>query len=314
LELVDLHKGTVRLRRIDLPGPKVQNGRVRIEPVDATLGAVVTGVRVAALTDAQWREIESAFDAHAVLVFPGQHLTSDEQRAFGRRFGEFDSLGGGRGLVPITNMARDGSILAADDPVLAILKGNEGWHTDSSYMPVSAKASMLSAHVVPTTGGETEWADMRAAYDALPADVRDRIAPLAAFHSNSYSQRKLGYGPSDGAYGFHDGDDPLRPLVKVHPSTGRAALYIGRHAYGIPGLAEHESEELLDWLVGFACRPPRIYTHTWTVGDVVVWDNRCVLHRARPFPADEPRLMKHTRIAGDPSTEGAVGAGWVTRP
>src|SRR5262249_53303151 len=104
-------------------------------------------------------------------------------------------------------------------------------------------------------------------------------------------------------YGFHTKGAPLRPLVKMHPVTGRLALFIGRHAYAIPGLTEAESEKLLSDLVDFACRPPRTYAHWWQPGDVVIWDNRCVLHRARPYADREPRVMRHTRVAGDPATE-----------
>lgn len=282
-------------------------GAPKITPTDATLGAVVTDVRLADLDDATWAALEDAFHTHAVLVFPGQHLTSAQQAAFGRRFGPFEDVGSSSGVTPIANTTRDGTLRPADDPVLGILRGNEGWHTDSSYMAVSAKASMLSAHVIPDAGGETEWADMRAAYDALDPELRDRIADLAAYHSIAWSQRRIGLDrPTDGFYGFHDGPDPLRPLVKLHPVTGRPALFIGRHAFGIPGLDPAESERLLDELLGFACRPPRLLTHRWQVGDLVAWDNRCVLHRARPFDPAQPRIMKHTRIAGDPVTEAAL--------
>jgi alpha-ketoglutarate-dependent taurine dioxygenase len=190
---------------------------------------------------------------------------------------------------------------------MSILRGNEGWHTDSSYMPIAAKASMLSAHVVPPRGGATEWADMRAAYDALPFETKAKIDGLAAHHSLVYSQRRAGETPVEGAYGIHDGPAPLRPLVKVHPVTGRPALFIGRHAHAIPGLGEEESETLLDELLAFACRTPRVYTHHWAVGDLVVWDNRCVLHRAQPWDWSEPRVMQHTRVTGDPVTEAALG-------
>src|SRR5437763_2443618 len=253
-----------------------------IAPLDATLGAVVTGVRLADLDDRTWGAIEAAFHQYAVLVFPGQHLSADEQKAFGRRFGQLEDLSGGRaepGLTPISNQKPDGTLLDAEHPVSYILRGNEGWHTDSSYMPVSAKASMLSAHVLPSHGGTTEWADMRAAYDALPPSLLARIDGLAAHHSLEYSQSKVGQTQfSSKAYGFHGGPEPLRPLVKVHPITGRPALYIGRHAHAIPGLTEQESVQLLDELLAFDCQPPRVYEHRWGVGDLVVWDNRCVLH------------------------------------
>ncbi|CAN5422789.1 TauD/TfdA family dioxygenase [soil metagenome] len=281
-----------------------------ITPTGATLGAVVTDVALNDLDDAGWAAVEEAFLAHAVLIFPRQHLRREQQAAFGARFGEFEDVGSATGVTPISNTDRDGRLRPVDDPVLGILKGNEGWHTDSSYMRVSAKASMLSAHVLPSRGGETEWADMRAAYDALDElepGVRDRIADLAAYHSISWSQRRIGLDRPDGAfYGFHDGPDPLRPLVKMHPATGRPALFIGRHAFGIPGLDPPESEALLDRLLDFAVQPPRVLTHHWEIGDLVVWDNRCVLHRVRPWDPGEPRVMKHTRIAGDPATESSL--------
>jgi len=173
-------------------------------------------------------------------------------------------------------------------------------------MPLAAKASVLAAKVVPSTGGQTEWADMRAAYDELDQEMKEKIADLSAYHSLYYSQAKIGHDVEQGAgYGFHREDPPLRPLVKVHPATGRKALYIGRHAYGIPGLEESDSERLLDDLLTFACRPPRTFMHDWEPGDIVVWDNRCVLHRARPYDYSKARVMRHTRIAGDPKTETA---------
>jgi alpha-ketoglutarate-dependent taurine dioxygenase len=282
-------------------------GVLTIERLDATLGARITGVRLADLDDGTWEAIAAAFDDHAVLVFPGQGLSGEEQKAFGRRFGPLEDISGTKGLTPITNARPDGTLRRPDDQVMGILRGNEGWHTDSSYMPVSAKASMLSAHVVPSDGGGTEWADMRAAYDALPDATKARIQDLAAHHSLFYSQEKIGVtNHPKGAYGYHDGPAPLRPLVKVHPATGRPALYIGRHAYGVPGLTEAESEALLDELLTFACQPPRVYHHDWEVGDLVVWDNRCVLHRARPWNLDQLRVMKHTRVSGDPATEGVA--------
>jgi alpha-ketoglutarate-dependent taurine dioxygenase len=280
---------------------------VRIEPTKATLGALVTGARLAALDSEDWRAIETAFLAHAVLVFPGQHLSAAEQIAFARRFGEIEHIVPNVDIVPISNRRRDGSLLAEDDPTMQILRGNEGWHTDSSYMPLAAKASVLSAEVVPERGGETEWADMRAAYAALDDATRARIASLSAHHSLKYSQARIGHtDPGGFGYGFGVDKPPLRPLVKLHPVTGRPSLFIGRHAYGIPGLAPEESQRLLDDLVEFACQRPRTYRHAWRPGDVVIWDNRCVLHRARPWNHAEPRVMHHTRVAGDPATEWAA--------
>jgi alpha-ketoglutarate-dependent taurine dioxygenase len=272
---------------------------ITIDPLPATLGATITGVRLAALDDESWRVLEAAFHEHALLVFPAQHLTDDEQRAFASRFGRLEP---GLELAVLGNVEADGTVRPADSMITQLLRGNEGWHTDSSYMPVSAKASMLSAHVVPAAGGDTEWADMRDAYDALDDETRARIATLAAYHSIKYSQAQAGYDvPAGGFYGYDVDEPPLRPLVKVHPVTGRPALFIGRHAHAIPGLARDESDQLLADLLAFACRPPRVHRHRWHPGDIAVWDNRCVLHRAGTYDYSRPRVMKHTRIAGDDS-------------
>ena len=212
---------------------------MEIVRLDSTLGAVVTEVELTSLSDDEWTQIEHAFHEHAVLVFPGQHLSSSEQIAFARRFGDIEVLFEGYDAVPISTVDQTGEVMAPDHPVMQVVRGNQGWHTDSSYMPVSAKASMLSARVVPASGGETEWADMRAAFDALDPVTRERIADLSAYHSIAYSQAQAGFESNIG-YGM---DEPaqLRPLVKVHPVTGRPALFIGRHAHAIPGLSAETS-------------------------------------------------------------------------
>ncbi|MET0902032.1 MAG: TauD/TfdA family dioxygenase [Acidimicrobiales bacterium] len=284
---------------------------MEITPLDATLGAVVADVHLAALREDEWTAIDQAFNHHAVLVFPGQHLASDDQIAFARRFGEIEVLFEGYDAVPISTIDPTGEVMAADHPVMQIVRGNQGWHTDSSYMPVSAKASLLSARVVPVRGGDTEWADMRAAFDALDAPTRERIGDLCSHHSIAYSQAKAGFDTHLG-YGM-DESAQLRPLVKVHPVTGRPSLFIGRHAHAIPGLSPEESDELLTGLLEHACRPPRVYRHRWEPGDLVVWDNRCVLHRAREWDLTEPRVMLHTRVRGDPRTESAIAGGPTLR-
>lgn len=280
---------------------------MNIEPTQATLGATVTGVNLNSLDDEQWQAIEAAWYEYAVLVFPAQHIEENAHIALGERIGPLEELMTNRKAVPISNRKADGSSVDLSSDHFQILKGNEGWHTDSTYMPLSARASILAADVVPEEGGQTEWADMRAALDALDPDTRKKIADLAAHHSLYYSQAKVGHQASSGAsYGLSDQDIPLRPLIKVHPVTRRPALFIGRHAHAIPGLSEEESESLLDQLTDFACQPPRVFAHSWRPGDVVMWDNRCVLHRARPYDYSLPRVMRHVRVAGDPRTEAGI--------
>jgi alpha-ketoglutarate-dependent taurine dioxygenase len=281
--------------------------RFEIEPLDATFGAVVRNVKLAKLDDDTWRDLHAAWLDYALLVFPGQHLSRDQQIAFARRFGNLEFE-----MAAISNVKGDGTLRREqdNDDVMKVLKGNMGWHADSTYMPVQAKGAVFSAEVVPATGGETGWADMRAAYDALDHTLRSKVETLAAHHSLYYSQSKLGHQPKHGSeysgYGFHDGPVPLRPLVKTHPETGRKSLLIGRHAHNIPGMDAAESERLLETLVEFACRRPRIYHHRWAPGDAVIWDNRCLLHQATPWDMNEPRVMWHSRIAGTPASESAL--------
>jgi alpha-ketoglutarate-dependent taurine dioxygenase len=279
-----------------------------LEPLDATFGAVVRGVELRALDDVTWAALHEAWLEYALLVFPGQFLTRDEQNDFARRFGDLEFA-----AVPISNIDKDGTVHSdpGDDRVKA-LRGNEGWHHDSTYMPVQAKGAVFSAEIVPTEGAATGWADMRAAYEALDEETRELVNGLSAYHSLYYSQGRAGYLPapkddgSYGAYGYHDGEKSLRPLVKTHPETGRPNLVIGRHAHDIPGMSAEESERFLDRLNDEACRPPRVYHHQWQVGDAVIWDNRRLMHRATPFDMTQPRRMWHTRIAGERATELAL--------
>src|SRR5271155_3272591 len=204
-----------------------------IKPLDATFGAVVTGIKLAEIDDVTWHDLYAAWLEYALLIFPGQHLSRDEQVAFARRFGPLEF-----NLAALSNVNADGTLIVdPDNDVLKVLKGNMGWHCDSTYMPVQAKGAVFTAEIVPDSGGATGWADMRAAYDALDDNLRAKIAGLSAFHSLHYSQAKLGHQPKAGSaysgYGFHDGPVPLRPLVKGHPETGRKSLVIGRHAHNI---------------------------------------------------------------------------------
>ena len=279
---------------------------ITVTPIDATLGAVVTDVDLSSLDDETWAEVHAAFLAYGVLVFPGQHLADESQGAFARCFGKIEQLGPKQTgpTVQFTNQKEDGSLANADDQAFKLMKGNEGWHTDSTYMPLASKAAMLAALIVPPEGGETEFADMRAAWDALDANTQARLEGLSAYHSLYYSQARAGFThKTDHAYGFHDKGAPLRPIVKTHPETGRKSIYTGRHAYGIPGLSETESEALLNKLMEDACQPPRVYKHAWQVGDIVVWDNRCLMHRACRFDSSFPRALRATRISGEPETE-----------
>jgi alpha-ketoglutarate-dependent taurine dioxygenase len=273
-----------------------------VKPLNASFGATVTEIDLAGLDDPTFAELYGHWLQYALLIFPAQFLARDTQVAFAQRFGDLEFE-----YAPISNLTREGDVRDEDD-VIKILKGNMEWHCDSTYMPVMAKGAVFSAHIVPSLGGETGWADMRAAYAELDAKTRTQVDTLSARHSLQHSQAKVGHNHSEqsqySGYGFHDGDPPLRPLVKQHPETGVKSLLIGRHAYGIPGMSEAASERLLGRLVTAACGANRTYFHQWSEGDVVVWDNRCLLHRANSWDMTAPRVMYHSRIAGDAQSEG----------
>ena len=168
-------------------------------------------------------------------------------------------------------------------------------------MPLASKAAMLCALVVPPEGGETEFADMRAAYDVLSAEMKTKLSQLSAYHSLYYSQSKAGFThTTDNLYGFHDKGAPLRAVVKTHPETGRKSIYTGRHAYGIVGMTDEASEAFLTQLLDDACQAPRVYTHSWNVGYIVVWDNRSSTHARTDFPDTERRLLKRGMVEGAP--------------
>lgn len=280
----------------------------KLEPVaDCTFGAVVTDVTITALDEISFARLYRLWLEYALLIFPGQDLSVQRQIAFARRFGPLEFEHGA-----LTNLRADGEVETDEHSGhIKILRGNMEWHFDSTYLPVQAKGAVLSAEVVPVIGGETSWADMRAAFDALTPDQQADLRGRSARHSRRYSHAKIGHTPRDPGfeqvYGMDVGRPPLRPLVKVHPETRRSALIIGRHAHAVTGLDQAGSDALLSTLQHAACQAPRVYTHRWSAGDVVVWDNRCLMHRGHDWNLREPRTMHHSRLAGDPASEFAAG-------
>lgn len=280
-----------------------------VAPLDASFGARITGLRLTEMSEAAFDALYDVWLEHGLLVLPDQHMTPDEQVGVARRFGPLEVK-----LFAISNVRDDGSIRTSDeDDLVKILKGNMGWHHDSTYMPLQAKGAVFSAHVVPSEGGETGFADMRAAYDALDDGMKRKLEGLTALHSLHYSQMKAGFRQKEKdseyiGYGLDDRPPVRRQLVKTHPETGRKALLIGRHAYNVTGMAEDESERFMDDLNAFACAEERVYYHSWTPGEVVIWDNRSLMHRACEWDINQARVMYHSRIAGSPESEAEVAA------
>ena len=280
---------------------------MRVEPLDRSFGAKVYDLTLADLDQIEALEIYELWLKYALLIFPAQNLSNDQQIKFAKNFGalEFD-------LSPISNVRNDGSIRDAnDDDIVKSLRGNMEWHHDSTYMPIQAKGAVFTAHKVPSKGGETGWADMRAAYDGLSQSMKEKINDLSAYHSYEWSQKER-FGHKDpkvsefNSYGFDIDPKPLRPLVKTHNETGQKCLTIGRHINKIPGMSDQEAQNLARELEEFACsNKDWVYHHSWEVGDAVIWDNRCLMHQACMWDLSEGRIMYHSRIEGDPISEAA---------
>jgi alpha-ketoglutarate-dependent 2,4-dichlorophenoxyacetate dioxygenase len=257
------------------------------------------------------RTIEDAMDQHAVLVVPAQNIDDAQQVAFAASFGPLEvapavqGKTGARGvgkrikhreIFDISNLDDDGRILDADDQRATYQQGNQLWHTDSSFRQKSATWSMLHARVIPPDGADTEFVDTRAIYDALPDAMKSRIEGAVAEHSIWHSRAKLGgYTPSDEERASRP---PARHLlVRRHPGSGRKALYIASHASHIIGWPVEEGRALLEQLIEFATQPQFVYAHQWRVGDLVIWDNRCTLHRATPYQSTRyVRDLRRTTI------------------
>ena len=281
---------------------------MRVEPLNKSFGSKVYDLRIPELGTEQLDAIYSLWLKYALLIFPEQNINNDQQINFAKNFGalEFD-------LSPISNVRGDGSIRDAnDDDIVKSLRGNMEWHHDSTYMPIQAKGAVFTAHTVPSKGGETGWADMRAAYDNLSENMKNKIEDLSAFHSYEWSQKER-FGHKDpkvsefNSYGFDIDPKPLRPLVKTHSETGRRCLTIGRHINKIPGMSDLEAQNLAKELEQHACSNDNwVYHHSWTEGDAVIWDNRCLMHQACMWDLNEARVMYHSRIEGDPIAEAAA--------
>ena len=278
-----------------------------VEKLERSFGARVSDITLKEITENEMQQLYKLWLEHALLIFPAQNLTNEEQVVFAKRFGnlEFD-------LSPISNVRTDGTVRDPnDDDIVKSLRGNMEWHHDSTYMPIQAKGAVFTAHVVPRKGGETGWADCRASYAALDQDTKDKIDELSAYHSYEFSQKdRYGHKSKDvsefNSYGFDVDPKPLRPLVKTHPETGTKCLTIGRHIHRIPGMTDSEAQKLAKDLEEFTTENQFwTYHHSWEVGDAVVWDNRCLMHQASPWDLTEPRTMYHSRIEGNAITEAA---------
>lgn len=282
---------------------------LKVEPVTPTFVARVTGINLAEpLVRETVEQIEAAIARYAILVFPGQSLDDDRHLAFSRNFGPLEIAATSSKVMTearqrlasseigdVSNLDADNRPRARTDRRRLHELGNRLWHTDSSFKPTPAKYSLLYAHAVPPQGGETEFADLRAGYDALPDARKKEIQDLVAIHHLMHSRRSIGfddYAPEEeAAY-------PPVPqrVVRYLPDSGRRTLYLASHASHIADWPVPEGRVLLRDLTEHTTQREFVYRHAWREGDLVMWDNRCTMHRARPFDESHARDLRRTTV------------------
>jgi alpha-ketoglutarate-dependent 2,4-dichlorophenoxyacetate dioxygenase len=285
-------------------------------PLHPVIAAASSGVDISQpLTTAQAAAIDAGIDQYAVLVFrQGKPLTTEQQTAFTLNFGDqeppytqIQAAGGARitdpGIADISNLGPGGSILSRDDRKRLSGLGNQLWHSDSSYKKIPARYSLLNAHVLPPVGGDTQFADMRAAYDMLDGTMKSRIEDLICEHSRIFSKGALGIPFTEAEL---QAFAPVRQrLVRTHRKTGRKSLFLSSHAGRIVGWPAPEAQILLRELTEHATQREFVYTHRWQVGDLIIWDNRTTMHRARPYDdASCPRDLRRTTVTDGVPTVG----------
>ena len=287
---------------------------ISIRQIGCRFAGEVEGVDLTKpLSRAEVAAIEAGMDRYAVLVFHGQAVSDDEQIAFSRNFGDIELAVGGNvtrpedrrlrvELADVSNLGKDDAVFDRDDRRRMFNLGNRLWHSDSSFRSTPAKYSLLSARSIPATGGNTEFADMRAAYDALDEETKAEVEDLICEHSLMYSRGLLGFTEftPEEKVTFK----PVRQrLVRTHPVSGRKSLFLASHAGAIVGWPVPEARAFLRDLTEHATQRQFVYAHRWRLHDLVMWDNRQTMHRARPFrDTQEPRDMRRTTIRGDGPT------------
>jgi alpha-ketoglutarate-dependent 2,4-dichlorophenoxyacetate dioxygenase len=276
---------------------------MEIVPLGPGFGAELRGVTLAdvAHDDAAYKAVRAAFEEHSVLVFRAQRIDGEGQLAFSRRFGppevtKVGSLGTGTHFVILTTIGPDGKVVPEDHRYALRNKANQLWHTDSSFKSVPALTSVLSGRTIPATGGETEFASTRLAFERLDPAMQKKLENSFAWHSYGHSRGKIAEGVAT-----PEELEALPPqcwrMVWKNPVNGRSALYLASHTYAIEGMEETAGQKLIEELTAAATAPGTTYEHKWRSGDVVMWDNRATMHRGRPWPGNEPRYMVRTTIS-----------------
>jgi alpha-ketoglutarate-dependent 2,4-dichlorophenoxyacetate dioxygenase len=266
---------------------------ITVCPVTPSFAAEIGDIDLSTPLDpSEVAQVKDAFTKYAVLIFPDQHLSQDQHLDFARYFGPLETtialfrkdskLRVRKEFADVSNLDPENQVWGKDSRQRMFQMGNRLWHTDSSFKRLPARASLLYARTIPPIGGHTEFADERAAYDALPEATKKRIDSLVAEHSIFNSRARLGF--SNFSDEERQGMPPVpQVLVRTIPESGRKSLYLASHAGRIFGLPEPESRALIDELVAYATQRQFVYTHRWRVHDLVIWDNRCTMHRGTEF-------------------------------
>ncbi|MEN3352987.1 MAG: alpha-ketoglutarate-dependent 2,4-dichlorophenoxyacetate dioxygenase [Betaproteobacteria bacterium] len=266
--------------------------------------AEITGIDLTVpLAREEFRTIWDAFNEHQILVFRDQPFDDTSQIAFSRKFGALETMEAHASnnwkpghIAVMTNLDTKGNLLPLDHPSMIHRLRNESWHTDSSFKPVAALASLLSGRIVPPVGGNTEFASARAAYAALSEERKKALEGLTVVHRVAEPNKV-----DDDAYSEEQRKrlTVTHPLVRTNPANGRKNLYVGSHAQEIVGMSREEGRRILDELTEFCTQPRFVYSHPWREHDLVIWDNRCTLHRATTFDKTKYRRKLHrTTVAG----------------
>ncbi len=287
---------------------------MELVPLADGFGVEVKGVSLLDVaTDAQaYKAVREAFETHSLLVFRDQQIADDVQVAYSRAFGPLEltkvaSLGANSFYSRLTNVGEKGEIVSPDHRQVLVAKANALWHTDSSFKKTPALASVLTARVLPAEGGETEYTSTRLAWERLPADMQEKLRDAVATHSYANSRDQI--HPDLANAEERKALPPVRwKLNWRNPANDRRALYVASHAYAIDGMDDRDARQLLSQLLDEATRPEFVYSHKWRQGDAVMWDNRAMLHRGRPWDYTRERSMVRTTIS---ATE-ADGLGEVT--
>jgi alpha-ketoglutarate-dependent 2,4-dichlorophenoxyacetate dioxygenase len=287
---------------------------ITVKPVTPDFVAEISGLALAQpLTPADRAAIEAAINRYAIVVFHDQGLTDDQQIDFARHFGPIQSSAqkarhtgikhriAGNDIADISNLDGDGNVLQPDSKRRLDWLANRLWHTDASFRAVPGALSMLYAHVVPDEGGETEFADLRAAYDTLPQKTKEQIEPMIAEHSIWHSRGRLAVTKYTQEELASLPPVPQR-VVRTHPGSGRKTLYLAAHASHIFGMPIADGRLLLMDLIEHATQPRFVHSHAWKRGDLVIWDNRCTMHRARPFDTTKVRDLRRVTTRDVAST------------